>query len=196
MTQNEALNLLGINDASNSVEAIEMRLFELKKEIIAFCHVPQLLVSKQKKLKQLMLISETLKCASNECSETIVLNSNETEFILESFNAYHCNRSFVLQKIAVSDNCKFIMSGIDSLVENIRIWSEKWSNMNLKIDLEAKLSTELDSIQMLQIIKSLKNQNIQKFQDLREKQLPHNILLEIKRLNLIHQYLIGCNGDF
>lgn len=195
MTQIEALKLLGVNDLSNSVEALEIRLFDLKKEIIVFCHVPQLLISKKKKLNQLISISETLNYPIDEFSESIILHANDSEVILESFNTYHLNRTLLMQKITLSNNCRFIISCIDLLIKNTQIWCEKWPLIKLNQELEVKISKELDSILMLQTIKSLKNLDIHKFIDLREEDLAHPLLQEIRRLNLILQYLNSSKNE-
>ena len=142
-----------------------------------------------------MAISETLNCPIDECSESIILHANDTEVILESFNTYHLNRTLLMQKITLSNNCRFIISCIDLLIKNTQIWCEKWSKMKLNEELEVKISKELDSIQMLQTIKSLKNRDILKFVDLREEDLAHPLLQEIRRLNLILQYLNSSKNE-
>ena len=95
MKQHEALKFLGVDSISECQDAIENRIFEIKQHIIANCHVPQLILAKKKKLKQILLISESLNYEMDEFWDNFEIENCETDSILDSFNDYHKNNFLI-----------------------------------------------------------------------------------------------------
>ena len=183
MNQIEALTFLGIDSILESEEAIESKIFEIKQEIIASCHVPKLIVAKQNKLKRLVSICETLKFEVEKKIENFEIDQSNSESIIDSFNLYHKNRAMILQKIASNTDLNFLIYCSDLLLQNLNTWAKKWPKLETDPSDDVKLSKELESVEMLQLIKELNKKNILFFNDLNESNLPSRLIIEIKRLN-------------
>jgi hypothetical protein len=188
MNENEALKFLGVHSISESEEAIENKLFEIKQEITANCHVPQLIVAKQKKLKQLSSISEILNFQIPRYERNFQLEKLETNSILDAFNLYHKNRSQILQKIFSSNDIHFIIYCSDLLLLNLKIWAEKWPKLYTKSNEKVKLSKELESIEMYRFIKELNEKGIVNFEQLTGVVIQNYLKVEVIRLRLISEY--------
>lgn len=191
MNQNEALSFLGVDSLFEVEEAIDNKIFEIKQEIIANCHVPQLILAKQKKLKHLVSICETLiinfnKEKENEKFEIEPLNS---ESMLDSFNLYHKNRALILQKIASNSNLNFLVYCGNMLLQNLKDWCQKWPKLESVVNVDVKLSNELESVEMLRMIKNINEHNILHFNDLNPENTPTDLLVEIQRLNELNLFL-------
>jgi hypothetical protein len=190
MNQHEALKFLGVHSISESEEAIENKLFEIKQEITANCHVPQLIVAKQKKLKQISSISEIFNIQIPKEESNFQLEKLETDSMLDSFNLYHKNRSQILQKIFSSNDIHFIIYCSDLLLLNLKIWAEKWPKLDTHSKEEVKLSKELESVEMYRLIKEMNEKGIVFFNELEKTNISESLKIEIGRLNnvfnLIH----------
>ncbi len=185
MNINEALKILGVDSISESEEALENKIFEIKQEIIANCHVPQLILAKQKKLKHLVKICETLNFKLETEIDKFEIDLFNSESMLDTFNLYHKNRALVLQKMASNSELNFLISCCDLLVQNLKNWAKKWPKLDTNPNEEIKLSKELESVEMLRLIKELNEKNNFLFSDLITNDLQKLLLIEIQRLNLI-----------
>lgn len=188
MNQNEALKFLGIASIDECQDAIETRIFEIKQDIIANCHVPQLILAKKKKLKQILLISESLNYEMDEFWDNFEIENCETDSILDSFNDYHKNRALILQKIVSSNNLNFLLYCSDLLQINLKNWCEKWPKLETDQSEEVKLSRELDSVEMFRFINELNQNNVFIFNDLTSTNLHKYLLVEILRMNQLSNY--------
>lgn len=188
MNNIEALKFLGIDSILDAEEAIENKIFEIKQEIIASCHVPQLILAKQKKLKQLVSICEFLHIDLETKFEKFELEHLDSESILETFNHFHKNRSLIFQKIASSSNLNFLVYCGNMLLQNLKNWCQKWPKLESVVNVDVKLSKELDSVEMLRMIKNITEHNILHFNDLNSENIPTDLLVEIQRLNELKSF--------
>jgi hypothetical protein len=188
MNQIEALKFLGIDSVLDAEEAIENKIFEIKNEIIASCHVPKLILAKQKKLKQLVSICEILHIHLEINFEKFELEHLDSESILETFNYFHKNRAFLLQKITSNSDLNLIVYTCDLLYQNLRNWAYKWPILESDVNVDVKLSKELESVEMLRMIKNLNERNVFNFNDLKSKNTPNDLMIEIQRLNELARY--------
>jgi hypothetical protein len=188
MNINEALKILGVDSISESEEALENKLFEIKQEIIANCHVPQLIVAKQKKLRQLITISEILNFNIQKRETNFEIEELETDSILDSFNLYHKNRALIMREILALESLNVLIFCTDLLLENLKNWAEKWPILQANQMTEIKLSKELESVEMYRLIEELNENKKLFFNDLKTVNLPNPLFIEIQRLNLIATY--------
>jgi hypothetical protein len=188
MNINEALKILGVDSISESEEALENKLFEIKQEIIANCHVPQLIVAKQKKLRQLITISEILNFNIQKRETNFEIEELETDSILDSFNLYHKNRTLIMREILALESLNILIFCTDLLLENLKNWAEKWPILQANQMIEIKLSKELESVEMYRLIEELNENKKLFFNDLKTINLPNPLFIEIQRLNLIATY--------
>jgi hypothetical protein len=183
MNTNEALKIIGVDSISESEEALENKIFEIKQEIFANSHVPQLILAKQKKLKQLVTICKTLNFKLVTEIDKFEIELLNSESILDSFNLYHKNRAQILQKMASNSELNFLISCCDLLVQNLKNWAKKWPKLETDGKNEVKLSKELESVEMLRLIKEVCGCNIFNFNDLNHENTPKYLMFEIQRLN-------------
>ena len=195
MNQIEALKFLGIDSILDAEEAIENKIFEIKKEIIASCHVPQLILAKQKKLKQLVSICEICHIQLETEFEKFELEHLDSESILDTFNLYHKNRSQIFQKIASNSDLNLIVYTCDLLYQNLRNWAIKWPKLESVVYVDVKLSKELESVEMFRIIKNLNERNVFDFNDLKFENIPTDLFIEIQRLNELTSYFDSIESN-
>ena len=183
MNTNEALKIIGVDSISESEEALENKIFEIKQEIFANSHVPQLILARQKKLKQLVTICETLNFKLETEIDKFEIELLNSESMIDTFNLYHKNRAQILQKMASNSELNFLISCCDLLVQNLKNWAKKWPKLETDAKNEVKLSKELESVEMLRLIKEVNDYNILNFNDLNSENTPKDLLFEIQRLN-------------
>lgn len=189
MTQNDALSLLGIIDISNAVNAIEEDIFDLKQEILRFSHVPQLIVSRQKKMNQISSICKTLNVHFDQKFLEFEIDTIDSELILDSFNLYHKNRAQISREILSSNNLDFIIYCSELMLRNLKTWAKKWPKLESTSIEEMKLSKELESVEMYRFIKNLNENNLFNFNELNSVNTPKELIIEIQRLNQIATFL-------
>ena len=166
MTQLEAFAYLGIDSELDSKDAIELKIFEYKKQIIAQNHIPQLLFAKLEKLLKLKQVISTLNITYASLVEQIDIFPSESDSLIETFNVYHLNKTNLLQRLSNSTEVDIIINCVRALSENLKIWSSRWPNLKIDSIDRIKLSSELDSMQLLSILKELKSQDILIFKNL------------------------------
>ncbi|MFM7681150.1 MAG: hypothetical protein ACKO7P_00170 [Bacteroidota bacterium] len=188
MNQIEALKFLGIDSLAEAEESIENKIFAIKQEIISSCHVPQLIIAKQKKLKQLISICESLKFNLKTEFDNYQIEPLNSESILESFNQYHKNRALILRKIASNSELNFLIYCCELLLQNLKVWSKKWPNLDSELRKDVKLSKELDSVEMLRLIVEMSSHNIFNFNDLNSVNTQNDLMIDIQRLNELARY--------
>ena len=103
--------------------------------------------------------------------------------MIDTFNLYHKNRAQILQKMASNSELNFLISCCDLLVQNLKNWAEKWPKLETDGKNEVKLSKELESVEMLRLIKEVNDYNILNFNDLNSENTSKDLLFEIQRLN-------------
>jgi hypothetical protein len=76
---------------------------------------------------------------------------------------------------------------IDHLILNLKMYCSLWPEFNSENEEKVLLSKELDSMEMLTLLKELESQNICAFSDLDKHQLPRQLIIEIQRLNAVRK---------
>jgi hypothetical protein len=189
MTQNEALSFLGIDEISMSKDAIEAALFDLKNQLFSSSHLPQLLDTKRNKLLKLKEVAEVLNLLFSQQLSDIQIQNNDSPAIMESFEIYQKNESIIKQKIILSNDINVLLTCIDSLLENLKMWCYKWSKIKFVQISDVKISIALDNMEMLQCIKELNQKEIIFFDQLNESILQNKLKIEISRLIQLSNFL-------
>lgn len=186
MTKHEALNYLGISDFSEASDALEEALFSLRQQIISKGNLPQLLLVRKKKLKQLEQVALVLEIKKYTNTKNILINSLDLINLINCFNLFQKNKAQILQQISFDLNFENLENCIDNLMLNLKMYASVWPEFTSdKEEEEILLSKELDSMEMLIILKELQTKNVLNFSDLKLEILPTSLVLEIKRLNLL-----------
>ena len=186
MTKHEALNYLGISDFSEASDALEEALFSLRQQIISKGNLPQLLLVRKKKLKQLEQVALALEIKKHTNTKNLLINSLDIINLINCFNLFQKNKAQILQQISYDLNFENLENCIDNLMLNLNMYASVWPEFTSdKEEEEILLSKELDSMEMLIILKELQTKNVLNFSDLKLEILPKSLVLEIKRLNLL-----------
>ena len=185
MTKHEALNYLGISDFSEASDALEEALFSLRQQIISKGNLPQLLLVRKKKLKQLEQVALVLEIKKYTNTKNILINSLDLINLINCFNLFQKNKAQILQQISFDLNFENLENCIDNLMLNLKMYASVWPEFTSEKEEEVLLSKELDSMEMLIILKELQTKNVLNFSDLKLEILPKSLVLEIKRLNLL-----------
>jgi hypothetical protein len=185
MTKHEALNYLGISDFSEASDALEEALFSLRQQIISKGNLPQLLLVRKKKLKQLEQVALALEIKKHTNTKNLLINSLDIINLINCFNLFQKNKAQILQQISYDLNFENLENCIDNLMLNLKMYASVWPEFTSEKEEEVLLSKELDSMEMLIILKELQTKNVLNFSDLKLEILPKSLVLEIKRLNLL-----------
>ena len=185
MTKHEALNYLCISDFSEASDALEEALFSLRQQIISKGNLPQLLLVRKKKLKQLEQVALVLEIKKDTNTKNILINSLDLINLINCFNLFQKNKAQILQQISYDLNFENLENCIDNLMLNLKMYASVWPEFTSEKEEEVLLSKELDSMEMLIILKELQTKNVLNFSDLKLEILPTSLVLEIKRLNLL-----------
>lgn len=185
MTKHEALNYLGISDFSEASDALEESLFSLRQQIISKGNLPQLLLVRKKKLKQLEQVALVLEIKKHTNTKNILINSLDLINLINCFNLFQKNKAQILQQISFDLNFENLENCIDNLMLNLKMYASVWPEFTSEKEEEVLLSKELDSMEILIILKELQTKNVLNFSDLKLEVLPKSLVLEIKRLNLL-----------
>jgi hypothetical protein len=185
MTHNQALNYLGISEISEAEDAIEQALFLLRQQIISKGNIPQLLIARKNKLKQLKQVSKTLSIEYKSEFNNMEINNLYSFNLIDSFNIYHKNKTLIFQQISSNLNFETLDFSIDNLILNLKMYCQFWPELNLENEENILLSKELDSMNMLALLKELELKGICEFSDLNTNELPETLVYEIKRLNAL-----------
>lgn len=185
MTKHEALNYLGISDFSEASDALEEALFSLRQQIISKGNLPQLLLVRKKKLKQLEQVALALEIKKHTNTKNLLINSLDLINLINCFNLFQKNKAQILQQISFDLNFENLENCIDNLMLNLKMYASVWPEFTSDKEEEVLLSKELDSMEMLIILKELQTKNVLNFSDLKLEILPTSLVLEIKRLNLL-----------
>lgn len=187
MTPNEALNYLGISHFDEANDAIEESLFSLRQQIIAKGNLPQLLDARKKKLNQLKQIKSALNFFNTIEFKNFKINDLKSFNLIDCFNIYEKNKAIIFKQISSELSIENLENCIDNLNLNIKMYCFCWPQIDRKKDEQVLLSNELESMEMLAILKNLESENICTFSDLSTIVLSEPLATEIKRLNLLKE---------
>jgi hypothetical protein len=184
----EAETLLRLDEFDSAEEALEQQLFDLHQQLISKPIIPQLLQARKAKLKQLKEICSVLSIEIEQNFNLFRINELDSVNLIQSFNDYQKNKSLILSQLARDLTIQILDAAIDSLLLNLKNWSNLWPKLEISNDEKILLSKELESMDFYQVLKELRQANFLNFKDLDFNQLPTDLKNEIKRLNLISAY--------
>ncbi len=188
MSIKEAETLLRLDEFDSAEEALEQQLFDLHQQLISKPIIPQLLQARKAKLKQLKEICSVLSIEIEQNFNLFRINELDSVNLIQSFNDYQKNKSLILSQLARDLTIQILDAAIDSLLLNLKNWSNLWPKLEISNDEKILLSKELESMDFYQVLKELRQANFLNFKDLDFNQLPTDLKNEIKRLNLISAY--------
>jgi hypothetical protein len=188
VTIQEASIFLQIDEFETKDEALEFQLFELKLQLISKPIIPQLLLARKAKLKQLKEICNVLSIEIKQKFNSFKINKLDSINLIQSFNDYQKNKSLILSQLARDLTIQTLDAAIDDLLLNLKYWSKLWPELDVSSDEKILLSKELESMEFYQVLKEMNSVNVLNFNDLLLTNIPDKLNIEIKRLNLISVY--------
>ncbi|MES2555625.1 MAG: hypothetical protein V4604_05710 [Bacteroidota bacterium] len=190
MTAREALVYLSVDTIEEVDDAYETQLFELKQH---FLTKPVLWKTAEGKLKRLAQLQVAYEAAGGSSSSNPV-PSISLEFpdnFMESFTEYHASRNQLKQVIAGASDAVTVIGCVNSLLELERAFVSPFTELeDWSVD-SVVIGSEPDVMRMQQQLKEQADLGRTTLQLLYadKNNLPNELLLALKRLSLLKNYL-------
>jgi hypothetical protein len=185
VTPAEAANHLGLSNYEDLDEAVEMNLFQCRQELIQKSDQVLLFSAKEKRLKLLQLAAETLGYTFEQALNTDEIVEGQSMLIEERFQHFQAYRSRLLKEVGNVTSFLGLVNIQQQLSRNYQHWASFWSDLRTLNSQEVKLSTILDSMRFLQVIKDWKEKGMEEIQQLDSTNIPLDIQVEILRLQKV-----------
>lgn len=190
MTPQEALIYLSIDSVDDTEEAYENQLFELKQHFLTKPVLWKTAEGKLKRLAQLQAAHEALGGTSPSLpiSAESVTFSNDFQ---ESFSMYHLRRNQLKQINASAVNAVAVSACVQELLELERSFVQLFEGLDDWTASSVVIGTEPDVMLMQQQLKeqfALGRNTLQLLYSAKNN-LPNELLLALKRLSLLKNYL-------
>ena len=191
MTAHEALVYLSINTIEDADDAYETQLFELKQHFLTKPVLWKTAEGKLKRLVQLQTAYEALGGSVSPIQVPLVSMEFSTNF-LESFSAYYARRNQLKQMIAVAPDAITVTNGVHALLELEKAFVSPFSELEDWHSDAVVIGAEPDVMLVQQQLKLQADLGRTTLQSLYadKNNLPNELLLALKRLSLLKNYLV------
>ncbi|MBI3238645.1 MAG: hypothetical protein HYZ43_07395 [Flavobacteriia bacterium] len=191
MTAQEALVYLSIDTIEDAPDAYETQLFELKQH---FLTKPVLWKTAEGKLKRLVQL-QTVYEALGESVAPMPVPHVSMEFsanFLESFSEYHTRKNLLKQAIAVAPDAVTVTNCVHTLLKLEKAFVSPFSELEDWHSDSVVIGTEPDVMLVQQQLKLQADLGRTTLQSLYadKNNLPNELLLALKRLSLLKNYLV------
>ncbi|MDH4472701.1 MAG: hypothetical protein QE487_08820 [Fluviicola sp.] len=190
MTHQEALVYLSIDSVDDAEEAYENQLFELKQHFLTKPILWKTAEGKMKRLAQLQAAYQTLGGTSPSLPISVesVTFSNDFQ---ESFSMYHLRRNQLKQINASAENAVAVSDCVKQLLELERSFVQLFEGLDDWTESAVVLGAEPDVMLMQQQLKEqfALGRNTLPLLYSSKNNLPNELLLALKRLSLLKNYL-------
>lgn len=190
MTPREALVYLSIDSVDEAEEAYENQLFELKQHFLTRPVLWKTAEGKLKRLAQLQVAYEAL--GGTATTSTISLDSFAfTTDFQESFSVYHSRRNQLKQLNAAAVDAVAVSACVQELLELERSFVQLFEGLDEWTDSAVVIGAEPDVMLMQQQLKEqfALGRNTLQLLYASKNNLPNELLLALKRLSLLKNYL-------
>ena len=190
MTHQEALVYLSIDSVDDAEEAYENQLFELKQHFLTKPVLWKTAEGKLKRLAQLQIAYEVLG-GTAPVTPVSVVPPVFTDDFQESFSIYHLRRNQLKQINAAAVNAVAVAACVQELVELERSFVQLFEGLDDWTDKTVVIGTEPDVMLMQQQLKEqfALGRNTLQLLYASKNNLPNELLLALKRLSLLKNYL-------
>lgn len=185
MTPSEASNYLGISIRDDLDEAIELRLFESKQELIQKVDQVLLFSSREKKWKLLSEACIILGHRQNSMAQIEEISVIAAENIKERFHQFLTNRSKLLNQLNRISSFHELVSLQKQFEKNYIQWAEFWKDFYVEYEQDIAFSKLIDPMYFIQVIQLWENQGVSELHQLNEIEIPDEIKHEIRRLQAL-----------
>lgn len=191
MTAHEARVYLSIDTIEDADDAYETQLFELKQHFLTKPVLWKTAEGKLKRLVQLQTAYEALGGSVSPIQVPLVSMEFSTNF-LESFSAYYARRNQLKQMIAVAPDAITVTNGVHALLELEKAFVLPFSELEDWHSDAVVIGAEPDVMLVQQQLKSQADLGRTTLQSLYadKNNLPNELLLALKRLSLLKNYLV------
>jgi hypothetical protein len=191
MTPQEALTYLSIDSVDDAEEVYENQLFELKQH---FLTKPVLWKTAEGKLKRLAQLQAAYEALGGKPQAALPVSVEVITFPVdfqESFAAYHLRRNQLKQINAAAVNAVAVSACVRELLELERSFVQLFEGLDDWTATAVVIGTEPDVMLMQQQLKeqfALGRNTLQLLYSAKNN-LPNELLLALKRLSLLKNYL-------
>lgn len=190
MTHQEALVYLSIDSVDEAEEAYENQLFELKQH---FLTKPVLWKTAEGKLKRLAQLQTAYEIVGGTPSVNPALSAPLvfTDNFQESFSAYHLRRNQLKQTNAIAADAVTVSACVQELLELERSFVQLFDGLDDWTENTVVIGAEPDVMLMQQQLKEqfALGRNTLRLLHASKNNLPNELLLALKRLSLLKNYL-------
>lgn len=190
MTVGEALVYLSVETIEEAEDAYETQLFELRQHFLTKPVLWKTAEGKLKRLSQLQTAYETVGGTSSPSPLPQVSLEFSADF-LEAVSEYHARKNQLRQAIAVTWDAKTVINGANALLDLERAFVSQFEHFEDWGDGTVVIGSEPDVMLMQQQLKQQADLGRTTLQLLYadKNNLPNELLLALKRLSLLKNYL-------
>lgn len=192
MTPDDARIFLKAPDDEDPKDAFEEQVFVIRQFILS---KPTLLKTFQQKQQQLRRLEEAFQTLGGIVDDQVkflppidVVPLSEPEWQLMQ---YHQKKNEIRQRIASTLSVSELIKLIECLIDLERILAEPFRNFAEWTEEMPVIGRDMDAMQLLRDIRAQAEKGLTSISQLWEKRadLPATMLLELKRLSLLQNYL-------
>ena len=191
MTKDEAQVYLNCSSEEELEEVFESALFEMKQ---FFLTKPVFLKTFESKWAKLAKLNEAyLTLGGSEQVESIqsITPFESSTIVIDHFSTYHDHKNKIKRFLSTSQSSVAMKTYAMQLVELERVFTEPFSQFTDWTAEEVTIGKESDSMEVLRLLKIQHVNQVSTLKMLNENKnnLPNELLLVLKRLSLLKNYL-------
>lgn len=190
MDAEEAIRILGTDDADEAADLLEEALFELRRFVLAG---PVLLKTFQSRMKKAAKIGEAYEILTGKQARATEIAIGFTPFssFVETWLAYSTEKNRLKQLVSAATDYPSMHSAIEAMIELERGLANLFSGYTDWTAEDALVSKEPDPMYLLEWLRNAAAQGMNSIPDLysgRDKLEP-GLAKALKRLSLLPKYL-------
>ncbi|AEA42283.1 hypothetical protein [Fluviicola taffensis] len=190
MTEEEILKTLRVNDLSEVFDALELELFEIKKNILGKPLLRQTLKSKLLRLKILAQIAVDQNLFQNDSKVVFKIDSIETDEVLKLWESYMHAKNYWKMMLSQMQSPEQIEAALEDGLKIEGYFTNQFPTLNWT-DEEPVFGIEPDPMLIQNGLKNALERGWITFADLEKNkgELKKDLLLALKRLSLLPKYV-------
>lgn len=185
MTESEAKLYLPFSDEDDLDELFEEKLFEQKQFFLQRMPVSKVITARLDKMKKM---EDAYSFFGGEVEsfypKEVQLKPYSSHVVKEIFSVHESNKNLLKLKLTQAQSISEIRFYLDQLVETTSDYAQKWKLENTNTNDSVKVSTEPDSMFLLEEINKFEELGFRSFDDLQHLLTESPLVQEANRLSL------------
>jgi hypothetical protein len=191
MTREEAFVYLQIDDADDAEDGFDTALFETKRFLLSKPVFLKTFLGRIAKLEKQYDAFVFLGGETREPAEVPPPDFDASDDLMEHFSRYHSAKNRIRQQLSGSNDVEALRGATFSLISLERAFAGPFADYTDWTEEEVQIGKEPDSMDVLALLKEQSSKGITTLAQLHETKnnLPGELLLVLKRLSLLKNYL-------